>query len=177
MPLYLQGKLISRGIHRKLIEALLKRLSLAFGPMDEPDFRVEIWTIQLSSQAWSAPKWTPQNCKWCTENGVLAAVMECFCVWEFSLFEHKLLAGIGGSHDLFCVGLSNPEVAVVQCSSSLLPAVPMNSRSPSCIRLCLIEGITVLFWTLGFSECSSAKSKAIQRKTESQHTRQGFSAL
>lgn len=81
--------------------------------MDEPDFRVEIWTIQLSSQAWSAPKWTPQNCKWCAENGVLATVMECFRVWVFSLFEHKLLGGIGGSHDFFCAGLSNPEVAVV----------------------------------------------------------------
>lgn len=100
--------------------------------------------------------------------------MECFRVWVFSLFEHKLLGGIGGSHDFFCAGLSNPEVAVVQCSSSLLPAVPINSRSPSCIRLCLIEGITVLFWTLGFSECSSAKSKAIQRKTESTYAARFF---
>lgn len=49
MPLYLKQKLISHGIHGKLIEALFKRLSLGFGQTDERDFKVEIWTIQLSS--------------------------------------------------------------------------------------------------------------------------------
>lgn len=116
---------------------------------------------QSSCQVWSAPKWTPQNCKWCAENRVLATVMECFCVWVFSLFEHKLLGGIGGSPDLFCVGFSDPKLAVVQCSSSLLPAVPMNSRSPSCIRLCLIEEITGRW---GFQNVAQLNQKQFKEK-------------
>lgn len=61
----------------------------------------------------------------------------------------------------------------------LLPAVPMNSRSASCMRSCLIKEITVLFWTLGFSECSSAKSKAIKKKKnwESTYAARFFSTV
>lgn len=131
-----------------------------------------------SCQAWSAPKWTPQNCKWCVENRVLATVMECFCVWVFSLFERELLGGVGGSRDLFCFGFSDSEVAVVQYSSSPLPAVPVNSTSPSSIRV-FDPGDNGSFLDVGvFQNVARLNQKQLKRKNwESTYMAKFFSAV